>query len=91
MSTIKTVITRCDCYSHGVIVESGDPDEGEIYISTWYHGHQRLSIIDKLKTAWEALHGDVRVDCLILNKESTNQLIFELEKAKLETFTEKKE
>jgi len=85
---IKTEITFCDCYSHGIIVESGFPDE-EIYISSWYHGQRDLNIWDRLKTAWEALHGDVRVECLVLGKESTDHLITELQKIRDETFKDK--
>ena len=82
MDKINTKITFCECYSHGVVVECGDPFE-EIYVSSWYHGHRELSLLDRLKTAWEALQGDVRIECLVLGKESTDQLINELKTARV--------
>ena len=80
--SIGTKITFCDCYSHGIIVEPADPEESEIYLSSWYHGHRDLNIFDRIRTAWEALHGDVRTECLVLEKEATDQLIEELQKAR---------
>ena len=82
---VKTSITMCECYSHGVVVESGFPDE-EIYVVSWYHGQRDLNIIDRIRTAWEALHGDVQTNCLVLNKENTDNLIDELQKARNKTF-----
>jgi hypothetical protein len=80
---IKVIV--CDCYSHGISVQPGDPED-DVYLNTWYDYRKSPTLLDRLKTCWAALTDHVEADCIILNKNSIQQLIDQLEEAKEEVW-----
>jgi hypothetical protein len=81
----KIEVVLCDCYSHGVSVQPGDLGD-EVYLNMWYDYHKSPGLWKRLKTCWEALTDQVSTDCIVLNKNTIQQLIDQLLAAKEEVW-----
>lgn len=85
---MKTKYIKCDCSSELISLEKWE-NEDEIYLSIWTRGYRdnnKLTLFERFRWCWNILRkGRPFGDCVIINSDTTDDLIKALEELKPRT------
>ncbi len=75
----RTVFVECECWTHALELCKFH-NEPEVYLHRWLVSSQRMSLLKRIKAAWQILAGSTwQLDEVVLDEEDVRKLVVCLE------------